>query len=106
MVQEYFIVNGFNRMLEVKKFIREQMPSARFIHNPENVYDKKYSFDICYEIEDMNKLSNLLNRYFEEDNPKIVKESFIIRLKTFVKNSLKCFLFRFNCLYLHRKRYK
>lgn len=67
-------------MIETKDFIRKNMPSARFLSNPTK-YGDRWEFRISYEIEDVNKLQVLHNKYFDLDNPKIVKkENWFIRL--------------------------
>ncbi len=83
MVGEIFYVKK-ERLEEVKKFIREQMPSCRFRSNPYSYDGENYEINITYEIEDMNKLSKLQNKYYEEDNPKIIKPSLFKRILNFL----------------------
>lgn len=69
MISETFNVNSLERVELVKDFVRTQMVSARFVCNPLKIGKEKWIFHITYEIEDMNKLSTLLNKFYEEDNP-------------------------------------
>jgi len=84
MIQEKFYVDGDNRFKRVKNFIRWEMPSARFITNPVK-YCNKWEINISYEIEDMNKLSALLNEFYLEDNPIVTKVNFWKKIKNIFK---------------------
>lgn len=82
MIKELFFVKGNQRMNIVKDFIRKNMKTARFIQNP-YYYEHKDEFSvyISYDIEDINKLNDLLNEFYEIDNPKITsKENWFFRL--------------------------
>jgi len=74
MVEEMFYVKNDERMSKVKSFIRENMPTARFKSNPYKYSNGKWEFNISYEIGDMNKLSILLNDFYNEDNHKLIKK--------------------------------
>lgn len=87
MVGETFIVANKERMNKVKAFIRENMPTARFRQNPYEFSNGKWEIDITYEIEDMNKLSTLLNEFYIEDNPPIPpKEGLLKRISNYFKS--------------------
>lgn len=68
MIRETFYVDGDERLIETKKFIRENMLSARFVRNPFKILNR-WEICITYESEDINKLSLHLNQYHEIDNP-------------------------------------
>jgi len=74
MVEETFYVANDERMNKVKTFIRQNMPTARFKSNPYKYSNGKWEFHISYEIADMNKLSVLLNEFYNEDNPPLPKK--------------------------------
>ncbi len=69
MVKETFIVENDDRMNKVKTFIRQNMPTARFIQNPYRYSNGKWDFYISYESSDLNKLSKILEEFYLEDNP-------------------------------------
>lgn len=69
MVKETFIVENDDRMNKVKTFIRQNMPTARFIQNPYRYDNGKWDFYISYESSDLNKLSKILEEFYLEDNP-------------------------------------
>lgn len=69
MIEETFYVANDERMNKVKKFIRQNMPTARFKSNPYKYSNEKWEFNISYGLPDMNKLSVLLNEFYNEDNP-------------------------------------
>ena len=69
-----------NRIEELKSFIRAELPTARFLQNP---YKQGSEFGISLEltVEDGNKLSQLRNNWYNQDNPyKIPKKSWLSRL--------------------------
>jgi len=77
MVEETFYVANDERMDKVKTFIRQNMPTARFKNNPYKYSNGKWEFNISYEMPDMNKLSKLLNEFYNDDNPPLPpKKSF------------------------------
>jgi hypothetical protein len=57
-----------NRLDECKIFIRS-LTTARFNHNPIKV-GKKYNINLTLDVEDGNKLSQLFEKWYEEDKPK------------------------------------
>jgi hypothetical protein len=72
------------RLGEFKQFIRTQTSSVRFVCNPYLEGDKYY-VKISSDIKDSNKLNELFEKYYIEDNPKpIKKESFIDKIKKFL----------------------
>lgn len=71
MIEETFYVENDERMIKVKTFIRQNMPTARFKRNPYKYSNGKWEFNISYELPDINKLSKLLNEFYCEDNPPI-----------------------------------
>ena len=74
MVKEKFYVKNDERMIKVKSFIRQHMPTARFITNPYKYSNGKWEFYISYELSDINKLSVLLEEFHNEDNPPAPKK--------------------------------
>ena len=56
-----------NRIDELKIFIREKLPSARFLQNP---YEQGNEYGISLElsVDDGNKLSELRNNWYNQDN--------------------------------------
>jgi hypothetical protein len=69
-----------NRIEELKSFIRAELPTARFLQNP---YKQGSEFSISLEltVEDGNKLSQLINNWYNQDNPyKSPKKSWLSRL--------------------------
>lgn len=65
-----------NRISELKTFIRNHLPSVRFEHNPMKLGDK-FHVSLTMDVEDGNKLNELQNKWYEEDNPpKPKKKSF------------------------------
>ena len=81
-----FEIKGTDRYNEVKDLIRKTMPTARFEHNPFYLNEevKTYRFSVSYDTEDMGKLDNLLERYYNEDKP--IKElSWFEKLKSKIK---------------------
>ena len=75
-----------NRIEELKDFIKSDLPSARFNHNPYKV-GKDYRISINLEVEEGNKLSILRNNWYNQDHP-IVKAN---------KNWLNRLLSNFYC---------
>ena len=71
-----------DRIKELKSFIRDFLPSVRFVHNP-----LKTGNDLCIcidiDVNDANKLNELFNKWHEIDNPKIPNKSFKNRLLSF-----------------------
>ena len=57
-----------NRLDELKSFIRAELPTARFKHNPLKEGDKWF-IGLTMEVEDSNKLNLLHNKWHDEDNP-------------------------------------
>ena len=57
-----------NRLNELKSFIRAELPTARFKHNPLKEGDKWF-IALNMEVEDGNKLNLLHNKWHDEDNP-------------------------------------
>lgn len=88
MITDSFYINNDEEMMEVKAFIRQNMPTARFIQNPYRHSDGKWHFYINYEISDINKLSPLLNKYHLIANPtppeKNILKSILNRLQNWV----------------------
>lgn len=77
------------RYSELKKFIRENTPSVRFISNP-FTYFNNMSIDLEMEVEDGNKLNELFNKWHEEDNPKpLPKENIFKRITSYFKSLFK-----------------
>ena len=76
---EHFYVKE-ERFQELKQFIRDNLPSVRFIQNPQLDYGK-YTIYIDLEVEDSNKLNQLHNMWYDLDNPVIIKKTFLNKLK-------------------------
>ena len=84
MITEHFTIKK-ERYPELKQFIRENMPTVRFLSNPLEIHNK-LTIDISYEIDDINKLHTLTNKWHLEDNPPIEpKQSFWDRFKNFIE---------------------
>jgi len=68
-----------DRLVELQSFIRDYLPTARFVHNPIETGD---NLCICLdmEVQDANKLNELFNKWYDIDNPKIPNKSFCKRL--------------------------
>ena len=73
-----------NRINELKSFIRVELPTARFKHNPLKE-GCRYFIALNMSIEDSNKLNELHNKWYEEDNT-LVKPN-----KSFLKQILSFF---------------
>lgn len=61
-----------NRLDELKSFIKNSTPSARFNHNPLKE-GNKWFISLNIEVNDSNKLNKLFNKWYEEDNPPKIK---------------------------------
>jgi hypothetical protein len=57
-----------NRLNQLKSFIRAELPTARFKHNPLMI-GMEYSISLDLSVEDGNKLSQLREKWYNEDNP-------------------------------------
>lgn len=74
------------RYSELKKFIRENTPSVRFICNPYK-HLKEMAISIEMKVEDGNKLNELFNKWHDEDNPKpLPRENIFLRTTSFFKS--------------------
>lgn len=80
MVEETFYITTEERMNETKDFICKNMLTARFKRNPTKIFTI-WEFSISYELEDMNKLTTLLNHYHDLDNTIVIKLTFWEKLK-------------------------
>ena len=58
-----------NRLIELKSFIKFELKTARFEHNPLLIGSEKYNIALNLSVEDGNKLSELRNKWYMEDNP-------------------------------------
>lgn len=56
-----------NRLGEFKSFIRTYTPTVRFKHNPLKE-GKQWFIALTMEVEDGNKLNELFNKWYNEDN--------------------------------------
>ena len=61
-----------SRLQELKSFIRKELPSARFNHNPLREGDKWF-ISLTMDVQDGNKLNALQNKWYDEDNPPLKK---------------------------------
>lgn len=57
-----------NRLNELKSFIRDELPTTRFKHNP-LLIGSQYNIALDLSVEDGNKLSQLQHEWHIEDNP-------------------------------------
>ena len=57
-----------NRLNELKSFIRAELPTARFKHNPIKM-GKEYNIALDLSVDDGNRLSQLREKWHNEDNP-------------------------------------
>lgn len=64
-----------SRLDELKLFIKTNLPTARFVHNPLKE-GNKYFIALTMESADSNKLNELQNKWYDEDHPIIIKKSF------------------------------
>lgn len=58
------------QLAETKQAILE-LPTARFVYKPLKERNK-YRISLELSVEDCNKLSKLLNRYYDEEHPTII----------------------------------
>ncbi len=65
-----------NRLLELKSFIRKELPTARFKHNPLKQGDE-YFISLTMEVQDGNKLNELHNKWHEEYKPSVIHKKTI-----------------------------
>lgn len=73
------------RLSECKKMIRT-LKSARFVQNPFKT-GKQYSICVSFgNINDGNKMDELLAKWYIEDNQKIKKENLFQKIKKYFKN--------------------
>jgi hypothetical protein len=71
------------RLYELKKFIRTNLKSARFSHNPLNE-GEQYNIALDLSVEDCNKLNVLLSEWYDIDQEKDTKKkSLIQKIKDF-----------------------
>ena len=77
-----------DRLSELISFIREFTPSVRFEHNPIKG-NGNYYITLDMKIEDSNKLTELQNKWYDEDN-KVVE---VEKKSTWVKLISKRFSF-------------
>ena len=81
MVRTSFILSDDSQMKRLDEFIRSDMPTARYLGNPYRMSDGKWSVSMSYEIDDINKTSELFNQFYEEDNPKpVVKDNIFTKI--------------------------
>lgn len=66
MYTSFYIVE--NRLNELKSFIRAELPTARFKHNPLKV-GGEFNISLDLSVNDGNKLSELREKWHNEDNP-------------------------------------
>ncbi len=78
MEQDFIVME--ERLEECKAFIRS-LPSARFKHNPIRV-GSIYHISVSMNVQDGNKLNELFEKWYNEDNP-------IVPKKNVFKNLLK-----------------
>lgn len=80
MVQESFYLK-LSRLTELKEYVAENMPSCKLPNSYYAINGSVY-ITITYEIEDMNKMSELHNKWYTIDNPtQIPKLTFLQKIK-------------------------
>lgn len=79
MVSVDFYLKNDERMEKIKLFIRQNMPTARFVRNPYRLHNGTWSVLLFYEIEDINKLNLILEEFYLEDNPLPVKKESVFK---------------------------
>jgi hypothetical protein len=79
MVQESFYIKS-HRLHELKTFIKNYLPTTRFLQNPCNVGNDEMYIRLSMNVVDANKLNELFNKWYDIDNPKIIKKNFFKRL--------------------------
>ena len=79
MITETFIVNNYERLVELQMYIKENMSTCRFSSNPFKLSSGKYMVSLSYDSQDINKLNKYHNKFYEIDNPPKVKEQSLIK---------------------------
>lgn len=81
------VTNNFSikidRLDELKKFIRDYLPTARFISNP-FIMGNYYAISLSMNVDDSNKLNELFNKWYDIDNYKEPKKGFLKRIFKFL----------------------
>jgi hypothetical protein len=76
-----------NRLDELKSFIRNFTPTVRFRHNPLKE-GNQWFIALDMEVEDGNKLNELFNKWYSEDNPPKIPNKSIWKRMVSVFNCL------------------
>lgn len=71
MVRDSFYIKK-NRLDELKLFIRDNLESARFANNPIE-FSNQYYIILDLNVADSNKLNELFNKWYCEDNKPLSK---------------------------------
>lgn len=66
------------RLGELKNFIKITAPSVRFVGNPYKM-TKLWFVAITLDVEDSDKLNELFNKWYDEDNPVKVENKSILK---------------------------
>jgi uncharacterized protein with ACT and thioredoxin-like domain len=83
MDQSFYIAES--RFDELKTFIRTHTPTVRFKHNPIKNRNELF-IALTMEVEDGNKLNELFEKWYTEDNPiKIQNKNILKRIVSYFK---------------------
>jgi len=83
MITYGFPVKNKERLIELQSFMRENMPTARFKHEPYSDSNGRYTVILTFESTDQNKLCVLMEKWHQLDNPPIPKSSNIFFKKIY-----------------------
>jgi hypothetical protein len=64
-----------DRLPELQSFIRQHLPNTRFKGNPINL-GNVFHIHLTMDVDDNNKLNELHNKWYDEDNKPKTKKSF------------------------------
>jgi hypothetical protein len=82
MVTAIITIKNKKRLVELQNFMKENIQTARFKGNPQELSQEKYLVTLTYDgLVDGNKLAELRNKWFEADKPAKYKRT--RKFKTF-----------------------
>ena len=70
MITQSFHLKNEERLIELQDFVKQNMPTARFKNITINQAKGSVYLAISYEIDDINKLNHLHEKWHRIDNPK------------------------------------
>ena len=79
-----FPVSSEKRLIELKELIRTSTKTVRFNYNPTK-YGNGYNVSLILDVSESSLINNLQNKWFEEDNPKLLKKTFFEIIKSVFK---------------------